>query len=328
MAGMLAAAGMMGGLALVLAELGKQQLSLEKKSASNLEVNALTQQIRRIIYDDAACRNTIGATTVLATGTTPTPVASVPLDSIRNKNGTEVFKKKSHPVDPDTTYGNDLIQIEQLLLRDIIISSGTIRTAEVNLRVIFEKTSRAITGYNRVIKDFPLSVELNATNNTPSRCYSDLQAAETIAKKQLCESLGGTYDDANGECPPPMASQCTNTTSVVGGFDNSGNVDNTACRALPGSLHPTGENCFLLTDFNMNRSEYRIYSSFQRRSDPRDVQFLGSRNDLGGGTIIDTNTTSCPNGYTERFFTPFVENSNNIFAGSTENGLLEKYCCR
>ena len=143
--GVIIVAGLMSGLALVLAELRKQQLTLQKKSISSIEVEALAQRITRILYNAEACLNTIGKTTDLSS-TSP-----ISLDSIKNQSGEDVIK--SVTLDPNAIYGNGLLKIDSIDLRNINIDGNR---AELVLSVTMKKTSRAITGYKTTVRDISL----------------------------------------------------------------------------------------------------------------------------------------------------------------------------
>ena len=242
LAGALAAGGLMGGLALVLAELSKQQVRLEKRGESDLEIDILSQQIRRLLDGGDSCLATIQGNTF-------------------TNGGTITINHVGNTLRANNTYG--LAKIVSLNLRDIAIS-GT--TAEFNLQVTFEKTSRAVTGYKRTVRTFPLSAELG-TGAQPTRCLSTLRDAIDLAKDQLCTFLGGNIPTGSNNCTAP-ANQCPGGDFVTG-FKPDGSPN---CLKLGGDPHtPEDRNCFFLTTYfaqpgvadyviNKNKSQFQYTS--------------------------------------------------------------------
>ena len=323
--GVIMAAGMLGGLALVLAQLSRQQLFLEKRSESALELAALHQRIERTIYDHTACIRTIKKDST-GNPVTLAPGSAVNLRHIKNRNGQNVISK-------NRTYGNDLIKIISLTLEDTAVT-GT--TAETNLKVTFEKTSDAITGHNRAVKSYPLSVELNASGR-PIGCHSDLNSAIATAGKHLCENIG-EYDSATGNCRFSISHQCP-TGQVISGFDGDGNP---LCHSLPtGNPHPTGESCFLNANYS---GPHGVTGSFQPITNAlTDSNTLdrwaycylegtttGATTCVPSVSVIIPNYKQCPPGYTNRYVNPIDYNVTypNAFSPIAVHFLMEHYCCK
>ena len=183
MVGMLVAAGLIGGLALMFANMTRNQMASQKRIETEAEITAVTQRIVRTLYDGEACRHT------LSTHSNPSslPVisngATLTLGSIRSKNDKEVFKRGN-------TYGNGLVKIHSLkLLSPAVTGNG----AEAKLEVVMEKVGRAITGYKKKKKEYPLTLTLG-TGNRLSGCVSDVSPAG------MCADLGGTWDNTALTC--------------------------------------------------------------------------------------------------------------------------------
>ena len=320
MAGVLAASGMMGGLALVLAELSKEQLRLEKRSESNIEVSLLSQKIRRIIYNQDSCTETIGIGTGLTTG------SNIQLLSIKNSNGIEIFKTSAN--DPNVTYGNNLIKIDSLLLRDInITGTGTNKVAEMNLQIVFEKVSRAVTGYNLVNQTYPLSVELNASDQV-QRCTSNLSAAIAFAYSELCTKMGGTYNPpappAQASCTNPFSQPCPN--GIVTSFDNNGTPN---CQESV--LHPVGRNCYLKTDYDGDLDSDPNLSNYNPISSATPTELNQWKHDRGPAP------PNCKTGEMRAIFNPLTTidgfdrtdgTAGKRKASRASEAFMVQYCCR
>ena len=231
--GVLVAAGMMGGLALFLAKMAKQQHKTQKQSETGVEVVAMSQRIVRTLYDGDACLNTIGA------GTAIQPGGSITVDAIKNKKGADVYKSLDR--DPNApAYGNRLLKVKSL---KVVVASSLITgdQAEAKLEVVMRRESSAYTGQKTVTKKFPITLELDASRQLTG-CVSDVGAiADPVkkeAKKEVCKEVWGSaaWDDTNSKCNP---SACP-SGEYLEGFDASGKV----CKKLPKMADvtcPTGE---------------------------------------------------------------------------------------
>ena len=248
MVGAIASAGLMGGLALVLAQMHKQQLTLQKKTQTTAEVEALEQRIGRTLYNREACLNTVrttstgAATTITGTGT------SVNLGSIRNVGDTAIVEVANTSGTP--TYGNGLVRVNSIAFDVDQHSPGS--SARITMEVTMEKTARAITGYRLAVQSYSLALELDSSNR-PTGCESDLTAALLQAREDVCNELwrrtpASPNPPWNGtSCTPSIANQsCASNTFPIG-FDNNGNI---LCVAAQGAdPHPPGYNCYLLTAY-------------------------------------------------------------------------------
>ena len=207
----LVAAGMIGGLAVVLAELIKQQQVAQKNTETYFEVNSLFRLIVRTLYDGDACTETLQVN-----GGEIIDQRSI--DAIRNKDGGEVLRVNQ-------TYGNGLLRLESMTLGNPNIdTSNNGAFGEVALTVVIKKLGRAVKGYDRVSKSLPLSVEVvpGSPNNVLVKCHhatdnitqivKDImtERAKTLAdskvetaRDQLCTQLGGTYNATAKTCTLP-----------------------------------------------------------------------------------------------------------------------------
>ena len=246
-AALLVAAGMMGGLALVLAQISKQQMIIQRKAEAGAEIGELTLNITNLLKNEQACFNTIGANTTLAANTTYTR------NSILNEDNNIVFRSStsSNP----TTYRNQLIRIDSIELTDVEIDNTV---GNLSLQIDFVKHGKSITGAKQVTKKIPLSVEVDTANsNEVLRCISLENAPVAAAKQDLCIEWGGQYDPgsqtcnsllANRECPGPDPNDPTDTTpqEFLAGVNNDMTLN---CKTLSPFNPPTNRNCYLLTTY-------------------------------------------------------------------------------
>ena len=211
---------MMGGLALFLADLTKQQQNIQRNIETEVELGAMFNRIIRTLYKGEACNETLGVGSPIQDGRS--------IDYIRDEDSKIVF---------DTTekYGNRLLQIESITLKNSrIINSALGHFGEVDLHIVVSKLNKGITGYNKVSKSFPLSVDVTAGTGgvvnlvnchyrgTPLEDVASTVVTNDIVpmidtkmstvKEDFCNMIGGSgsFDTASGTCsysgtlPPPV----------------------------------------------------------------------------------------------------------------------------
>ena len=213
--GALAAAGILGGLAMVFAQLTKQQMQAQKRAETGVEIVALSQRVVRTLYDGKACINTLGA------GKNIIPQASFDLDAIKNKDDQVVYQALT--ADPNApSYGNRLLKVASLKL---VVNTNPNPIpgdqAGAMLEVTLQKISSAYTGQVETVKKFPVTLELDAAKKLVG-CVSDISAVADPVKEAICKEIGGTSAWNTG------SKKCTFGACPSGqyleGFDTSGKV--------------------------------------------------------------------------------------------------------
>ena len=201
--GLLAAAGLMGGLSLVVTQLTKQQVANEKKAETGVEIVALSERILRTLYDGDACKKTIqGGTLNIPSPAPPTPIPALPvitagtnitIGSIKSRNNRDVIVTGN-------TYGNRLVKISSMTLR---VDSQPIvgGQVEAELRVVMSRESRAYTGPRTLLKTFPLMLNLDGSSEIVG-CVSNASAVTNTVAEKLCQDLEGpsAWDPTTRSC--------------------------------------------------------------------------------------------------------------------------------
>ena len=316
MIGMLITTGLMGGLTLILNQIALRQIIVQRTAETGMEISEMVQQVVYALRDEKACLNTIAQVTgPIVTGSTYS------LTSIMRKNNPAKTLLTS-----GNTYRNDLIRIESIVLTDVETSTGSSSIGEMNLKIVFIKNSRMIEGNKRVVKKFPVTVEM-APNGQALYCTSHIDASLASAKKKLCMEIGGIFDDNTLTCSSPLAGkQCPSGEYMVG-FDNGMNPVCTA-PTRAGSFDEE-KNCYLLTTYNngnylsgISGNPWRIVSS-----DPIENNQIWQLElqDTGGHSrdFIDNQKADCKgDGYTDQFRT--ISQTPNVY----RHNLVFHYCCR
>ena len=216
--GSMVSVAMMGGLALFLADLTRQQQSVQQTVETEVELGAMFNRMIRTLYDGDACNETLGVGSPIQDGRS--------LDYIRDEDGEIVFEVNEK-------YGNRLLQIESMTLTNSrIMNTAAGSFGEVELNIVVLKLSKGIKGYNKVGKSFPFSVDVVAgtggnfnlvnchyTGNQLAEIARDVATNDIVpmvdtkmsgTKEDFCNMAGGNFDTSAGTCsfsgtlPPPV----------------------------------------------------------------------------------------------------------------------------
>ena len=199
MVGVLVAGGMMGGLAMVLADLTKKQHVAQKVAETGVEITALQGRVVSLLADGEACKKTLEGTAV-----NPPPAPAPGITGFKNRKGTPVLAVPSPPF-------NRLVKLNKVELVNI---QGSGSTREVDVEITFEKLSKAIKGQKTVKRSVPLTLELDAANTITS-CHSP---QNYVMKEQLCSEMGGNWNGSNKKCSVPDCSTGQTLTKTSSGF--------------------------------------------------------------------------------------------------------------
>ena len=194
MLGTLAAAGLMGGLALMLANLTRQQHVTQKKAETGVELTVLSDRVVNVLYDRESCKNTIDG------ASPPSSIlggTSFNVDRLRG-NGTSVAVS-SVLLEKGKTYGNRLLKIASMKLKVPSGNTAVNNQLEAKLEVVFERVSRAFTGQKEVTKNFELLLELDGSNSFQG-CRSKFDSMALNVKQEICQEIGGIWNGGTGKC--------------------------------------------------------------------------------------------------------------------------------
>ena len=231
------AAGAISGLALVLANLNKQQAVIQRKVRTHFEVESVSNTILRLLFDSRACTHTVGFNSNLT--------ENRPVTSIKNSNGTTMYNTVKK-------YSNNRLKIETITLKKVNIDSPASGTA--NLEVVFRKIGQAVKGYDKIVKKYPLALDLNPSAKLAS-CYSDHQFIMSTVTNSSCSQVNGFIDPLTGKCIPEalaIASQkfcegigATHTNPLCDLENIKLKAINSMCSGLDGSYQSTSQECTL-----------------------------------------------------------------------------------
>ena len=202
--GVLMAAGMMGGLALFLADMTKRQHVTQRRSETGAEVVALQHKILSVLYDGESCTKTLGPNVNFSS------VAGTQISQLKNREGRVVLT-----ADPTNTGSHDINRLLRVNSMTLENPQGTGRTREVDMEVMLKKLGTANAGMETV-KKFTITVELDASDKIV-RCHHALDAKEQAVKERVCVAMGGLWSSNSCSLANLFKRDCERMTGTSGG---------------------------------------------------------------------------------------------------------------
>ena len=235
------AAGAISGLALVLTNLNRQQTLIQRKVRVHFDVENVSNTILRLLFDSRACTHTLGGKGSIINDGRPVP-------SIKNSNGGAMF-------DTAKKYGSNSLRIEAITLEQANLTNQS--GSSVNLQVVFKKVGKAVKGYDKIIKKYPLSLDLDSSLKLIS-CYSNHQFIMSTVSNSSCNQVGGTIDPQTGKCIPAALNMASRKfCEGINGIHTNPECDLTnikkkaldsSCNSLTGNYQQDSQECTLPTD--------------------------------------------------------------------------------
>jgi hypothetical protein len=185
----LIAAGLMGGLALMMAKLGQNQAKMQRKAIEDQDLNQFVNTVQKHLLNHEACKNTFENVVGLNSDGDDDDEH---VDKILNFEKNTVFAVNTTSNYLDTDPSPNLKITSMRAIR----GAGT----ELKLEIEIEKTNKGAQ-QSFGAKNFKKFIELDAlySNGEVLKCYSQLDSAVATA----CASLGGTI----------VGTDCINTTA-------------------------------------------------------------------------------------------------------------------
>ncbi len=189
MVNVLMAAGLMGGLALVMGKIGQNSAKTQRGARESMEIINFYNQVQKHLLNHNSCKETFSAMDALAVGDVDDD--AIYIDSIVSKpdetsTAVEVFKQGL--ADPATP----TVYIESMRL-------GRPTAKSVELKITLKKIKEGKSfGANSLVKTFNLDAKFGSDNKI-EKCYSQLDGAVSSAVVAACSSIGGEIN-SDGDC--------------------------------------------------------------------------------------------------------------------------------
>lgn len=181
----LIAAALLGGLALVIMNINKQQTKSQKQAETNFEVNTIYSTISQTMLNASACLNTLS------------PVGNIsiikPVPEIKDRNNLGLFIVGN-------IYANKVKLISMTVKNMTFNPTPTATTkgyGNGNIEIVLERIG-LISNAN-ITRIIPISVEVN-NGFVVSKCYSATENAVDTSKILACQNISGVYDSATDSC--------------------------------------------------------------------------------------------------------------------------------
>ena len=261
----LVAAGMMGGLALFLADLAKKQHVSQKKAESGAEAVALHQTVMSVLGDGKACAETLRGLD---------PLSGTSVAELKNRSGKVVIKSGKI---------NNLIEVSFTLQNPSIPSGTGTRSGNIDIEMVTKKLSRAVTMGKTTTKIIPLTVEVDGSGKLTD-CHSTIDSETLNIQKDMCLGMGGAWSTSTNACS--VANLFQKNCSDIGGVWNSGSCD------LDGRFQNMCED--IGNTWDAANRKCTVASSPQQPSNP------GTTNPPTTNPVTNPSPASCPAGYDYR----------------------------
>ena len=180
----------MGGMALMFAQMARDQHAATKRAETGVEITALSSRIVNVLHDSQSCKNTVDSAN-------PGPItgsASFHVDTMRGKGS--AWASSRVLLEKGKIYGNRLVKINFMWVE---VDSVTNSEADAKFGVIFERVSRAFKGEKTVTGIFPLVLYLDSYGNILG-CRSKYDDMTLNIKQEICQEIGGVWDSGTGQC--------------------------------------------------------------------------------------------------------------------------------
>lgn len=175
----LIAAGLMGGLALMMAKLGQNQAKMQRKAVEDQDLNQFVNTVQKHLLNHDACKNTFENVVGLNSDGDDDDEH---VDKILNFEKNTVFAVNTTSNYQDTDPSPNLKITSMRAIR----GAGT----ELKLEIEIEKTNKGAQ-QSFGAKTFKKFIKLDAlySNGEVSKCYSQMGSAVVTARKRACDDL-------------------------------------------------------------------------------------------------------------------------------------------
>lgn len=182
----LIAAALLGGLALVIMNISREQTKAQKQTETNFEVNTIYSSIAQTLLNADACFNTLNPAGSI--------LAEKALTRIVDRNNTTLFLT-------DNTYGNNKVKLVSITVKSMTFNPVPTATTKGygngNLSIVLQRIG--VAANPNITRNVPLTVEVD-NGYVVTKCYSATENAIDTAKINACQNINGVYDAATDSC--------------------------------------------------------------------------------------------------------------------------------
>lgn len=174
------AAAIMAGLALVVAQMMKNQKDVMDHSEAKSEELQISRHVRTLLANKDACEATFNGANLGAD-----------INEIKNALGNTSFQLGQK-------YGNRSLKLERMWTENLTVpASGGLGEAHLKLET---ERLKADNTQQKIVRDILIQVKAESSNGLITECYSDIENSIQTAKIEACESINGIFDTSTGQC--------------------------------------------------------------------------------------------------------------------------------
>jgi hypothetical protein len=200
MVGVLMAAAMAGGVALLVAQIGKNSNQITQETNANNDINALVNRIEKYMLHSESCNETITQFPSLINGGGPIGFGNKKIKS----NYSGIVSDQLAVGDKIGKVTVAAIQIERKNSNEVDIILSIDKKGGLNSPTeVFNPDGSLASQSGRRIIQKRINLHSQFTGNVPSKCFSQLDNAVSSAVKRICDNFGGAYDSTTVNCTPP-----------------------------------------------------------------------------------------------------------------------------
>ena len=178
----LIAAGLMGGLALVMGKLGQNQGKMQQATMISSDLTAFQNNLQKVMLSDAACFQSLSKIDSLGINETKD------IPAIVAKDGTTVILSKTKSPSPKLD----------------VVSLQAKRVSESTIEIIYKlskKNKKNSMGAQDFERKFVIDAQFNDATGKITKCFSHMSNAEVTARELACKDLCDTcWNDTLKHC--------------------------------------------------------------------------------------------------------------------------------
>lgn len=206
------AGALVAGMALTVSKMGKSTRQLTKSSETTTDLLQVQNRIERTLLDDRGCMNNLYDIT-LSDPVSSGQSTSTTIDKLVDASNRTIIKR-NEPVEGSKNISIKNIELLRHYKADIVNSTASTKRSELELVVTFfkgniedaivldedgnetvgKKNSKGkdVIGGGSIKKRFYLSALFDQAGKV-DKCYSQLDAAVSTARRQTCNDVGGIF---------------------------------------------------------------------------------------------------------------------------------------
>jgi len=193
MVSVMMAAAMMGGLALVMTQLGTNSSKIQRKAIESQDMNAFVNNLEKNMLNKDSCANTFASVTGLTSNGLVDDIDA----GIVNFNGDPIYQVTT-ATNPSPLKTWEIERIYAVRIDPLV--DPKIKDHNLQLKVKLKKKNIGKSfGAQEITKTIQIDAIYDVTGGVV-KCYSQMDNAVTTAVKEACDTTGPNAEIISGQC--------------------------------------------------------------------------------------------------------------------------------